>query len=68
MRAWFTHVPFPFLEGVLGRGQLGQSSVPRVPGQASRNLALTLVSRMMKFEFPFGGPVGVSVVSIHQSA
>lgn len=42
--------------------------MPRVPGQASRNLTLTLVSRMIKFAFPFGGPLGVSVVSIHQSA
>ena len=54
MGAWFTHVPFPLLEGVLGRGQLGQSSGPTVPGQTSRNLALTLVSRMVSVYFLFG--------------
>ena len=52
---WELGLPMcPSKEGVLGRGQLGQSWGPTVPGQASRSLAQALVSRVLSVPFLLG--------------
>ena len=62
-------VPFPFLAGVLGGVSEASPEAPRVPCQAARNLALTLVCRMRcKEADSTGSPLSVGVGSILQGA